>query len=107
MRKLLAVGVVGAVAAGLTFAVLLRTKPRSSMPRQSVLLFNGDSHVFRSDSPMVNNASCFTESGACTNGATLADAFDTHPSLSTLDVPNFHRIVVHGSTTRSNISGSR
>jgi hypothetical protein len=64
----------------------------------SVLLFNGDSHLFRSDNPLVNNAPCLTEAGACTNGDTLADAFDTHPNLSTLDVPNFHRIVVHGST---------
>jgi hypothetical protein len=63
-----------------------------------VLLFNGDSHVYRSDSPMVNNAPCVTESEACTSGTTLADAFDTHPNLAGLNVPNFHRIVVHGST---------
>ena len=25
-----------------------------------------------------------------------ADAFATHPALSGLDVPNFHRLVVHG-----------
>jgi hypothetical protein len=63
-----------------------------------VLLFNGDSHVFRSDNPLVNDSPCLTESGACTTGTTLADAYDTHPALNTLDVPNFHRIVVHGST---------
>jgi hypothetical protein len=64
-----------------------------------VLLFNGDSHVFRSDNPLVDNAPCVTEGGACTDtAASLGDAYDTHPGLNTLNVPNFHRIVVHGST---------
>ena len=64
-----------------------------------VLLFNGDSHVFRSDNPLVDNAPCLTETGACADTATsLGDAYDTHPALNTLNVPNFHRIVVHGST---------
>jgi len=58
-----------------------------------VLLFNGDSHTFRSDNPLKDNQPCLTEGGACTT-----DAYDTHPALNTLDVPNFHRIVVHGST---------
>jgi hypothetical protein len=44
-----------------------------------VLLFNGDSHVYRSDNPL--------------------SAFDPlnyiHPGY---NVPNFHRVVVHGST---------
>jgi hypothetical protein len=57
-----------------------------------VLLLNGDSHVFRSDNPMVDNAPCVTEAGACGD-----DAYDNHPALD-LNVPNFHRIVVHGST---------
>jgi len=44
-----------------------------------VLLFNGDSHVYRSDNPF-----------------SAADPVSAmHPGY---DVPNFHRIVVHGST---------
>ncbi|MGH9141739.1 MAG: metallophosphoesterase [Vicinamibacterales bacterium] len=66
-----------------------------------VLLMNGDSHTFRSDDPLVDNAPCVTEGGACTDGTTLADAYDTHAtfnSANSINVPNFHRIVVHGST---------
>ncbi len=66
-----------------------------------VLLLNGDSHVFRSDNPLVNDAPCITEAGACTTGTTLADAYDTHAtfnSTNSINVPNFHRLVVHGST---------
>jgi hypothetical protein len=44
-----------------------------------VLMFNGDSHVFRSDNPLA---------------ASDPRAY-LHPGY---DVPNFHRIVVHGST---------
>jgi hypothetical protein len=55
-----------------------------------VLYFNGDSHVYRSDNPLQQSSTCYTESGACT-----ADAWNQHPYY---DVPNFHRIVVHGST---------
>jgi hypothetical protein len=55
-----------------------------------VLLFNGDSHHFRSDNPLVNDAPCIFETGACPD-----DAWDWHPSY---NVANFHRIVVHGST---------
>jgi hypothetical protein len=55
-----------------------------------VLYLNGDSHIYRSDDPLVQNSTCYTESGACT-----ADAWNQHPYY---DVPNFHRIVVHGST---------
>jgi hypothetical protein len=45
-----------------------------------VLLLNGDSHVYKSDSPL-----------------SAADPSNTmHPGY---DVPNLHRIVVHGSTT--------
>ncbi len=44
-----------------------------------VLLINGDSHVYRSDNPLA-----------------AADPLNyMHPGY---DVPNFHRIVVHGST---------
>jgi hypothetical protein len=60
-----------------------------------VLMFNGDSHIYRSDNPFVQGAPCLTESGsssvACSN-----DDWTAHP---TYNVPNFHRIVVHGSTT--------
>ncbi|MEZ5099604.1 MAG: metallophosphoesterase [Thermoleophilia bacterium] len=64
-----------------------------------VLLFNGDSHIYRSDNPLVNDAPCLTETGICTDTAiSLGDAYDTHPALNTLNVPNFHRIAVHGST---------
>ena len=57
-----------------------------------VLLFNGDSHVYRSDNPLVNNAPCATETGACSD-----DAYDNHPGIAP-NVPNFHRVVVHGNT---------
>jgi hypothetical protein len=44
-----------------------------------VLLFNGDSHVYRSDNPL-----------------SASDPLNyIHPAY---DVPNFHRVVVHGST---------
>jgi hypothetical protein len=55
-----------------------------------VLYLNGDSHVYRSDNPLQKGSTCYTESGACTT-----DAWNQHPFY---DVPNFHRIVVHGST---------
>jgi hypothetical protein len=55
-----------------------------------VLYMNGDSHVYRSDNPLQQGSTCYTESGACT-----ADAWKQHPYY---DVPNFRRIVVHGST---------
>jgi hypothetical protein len=73
-----------------------------------VLLFNGDSHVYRSDNPMVNDpggAHCVIETGSttttqCTDNpaGTLANAWATHPNLSTLNVTNFHRVTVHGNT---------
>ena len=55
-----------------------------------VLLLNGDSHVYRSDSPLVAGAPCTGDAGVCSY-----DAWNSHPSY---NVPNFHRIVVHGST---------
>jgi hypothetical protein len=55
-----------------------------------VLMFNGDSHVYRSDNPLSRNASCAWElSTPCTSVAYI------HPGY---NVPNFHRVVVHGST---------
>src|SRR5438270_1532219 len=55
-----------------------------------VLYLNGDSHVYCSDDPLQAGSTCYTESGVC-----LDDAWNQHPFY---DVPNFHRIVVHGST---------
>jgi hypothetical protein len=55
-----------------------------------VLLLNGDSHVYRSDNPLVEGAPCVGDAGVC-----ATDAWANHPSY---DVPNFHRVVVHGST---------
>ena len=55
-----------------------------------VLMFNGDSHVYRSDNPLSPTAACEWESPEpCQSVAQI------HPGY---DVPNFHRIVVHGST---------
>ncbi|HEY9611914.1 metallophosphoesterase [Allocoleopsis sp.] len=55
-----------------------------------VLMFNGDSHTYRSDNPLSPTASCTLEgSASCTSVASI------HPGY---DVSNFHRVVVHGST---------
>ena len=56
-----------------------------------VLMLNGDSHVYRSDNPLVAGAPCTTEAPAC-----ASDPYAIHPYG--YDVPNFHRLVVHGST---------
>ena len=55
-----------------------------------MLLLNGDSHVYRSDNPLQQGSSCTGDEDVCSY-----DAWNSHPSY---DVPNFHRIVVHGST---------
>ena len=55
-----------------------------------VLLLNGDSHVYRSDNPLQQASPCTADGDVCTS-----DAWTSHPSY---DVPNFHRLVVHGST---------
>jgi hypothetical protein len=55
-----------------------------------VLYLNGDSHIYRSDNPLKQGSTCYTEAAAC-----AADAWNQHPFY---NVPNFHRIVVHGST---------
>src|SRR5262249_50196396 len=59
------------------------------------LLYNGDSHVYRSDNPFVNNSPCQTESGTCGD-----DAYDNQSpnGIAHDDVTNVHRITVHGST---------
>jgi hypothetical protein len=59
-----------------------------------VLLFNGDSHVYRSDNPLQPGAACVTEGPGGTEVAcTPEDA--NHPGY---NVANVHRITVHGST---------
>jgi hypothetical protein len=61
-----------------------------------VLLFNGDSHVFRSDNPLVKGAPCLAEPSSGAAATTCADDdWANHPFY---NVSNFHRIVVHGST---------
>jgi hypothetical protein len=55
-----------------------------------VLLFEGDSHVYRSDNPLSAGAACTGDEGVC-----AYDAWNSHPFYA---VPNFHRVVVHGST---------
>jgi hypothetical protein len=59
-----------------------------------VLMFNGDSHVYRSENPLVQGAPCVTE-GSAGEVPCPVDDWASHPSY---DVPNFHRVVVHGST---------
>lgn len=62
-----------------------------------VLLINGDSHIYRSDNPLKQGASCVTETtpGVQTKACT-DDAYANQPNG--YDVANFHRVVVHGST---------
>lgn len=70
-----------------------------------VLLFNGDSHAYRSDNPLVQGAPCVIETGSgvetavCTDSImpakNPADPYMTQPHG--YKVPNFHRVVVHGS----------
>jgi hypothetical protein len=56
-----------------------------------VLMLNGDSHVYRSDNPLSPTAGCTWELATpCPSDAYI------HPGY---DVANFHRVVVHGSTT--------
>jgi hypothetical protein len=55
-----------------------------------VLMLNGDSHVYRSDNPLSATATCSWElAGPCASVASM------HPGY---EVPNFRRVVVHGST---------
>jgi hypothetical protein len=56
-----------------------------------VLLFNGDSHTYRSDNPLSPSAPCTWELAVpCPSVAA------NQPGA--YDLPNFHRVVVHGST---------
>ena len=61
-----------------------------------VLLINGDSHNYRSDNPLKAGQPCVIESGAAIDQCS-DDAWKNHESKG-YDVPNFHRLVVHGST---------
>jgi hypothetical protein len=73
-----------------------------------VLLFNGDSHVYRSDNPLTKGAPCVIEpsSGAAAVACSStnmpagsnnpADPYMVQPNG--YNVPNFHRVVVHGSS---------
>jgi len=62
-----------------------------------VVLFNGDSHVYRSDNPLVSGAPCVIESSAGTSEVACGDdAYANQPHG--YNVSNFHRVVVHGST---------
>ena len=63
-----------------------------------VLLLNGDSHIFRSDNPLVKGSPCVYEpsSGAAAVACTF-DSYDNQPNG--YNVPNFHRVVWHGSTS--------
>jgi hypothetical protein len=68
-----------------------------------VLMFNGDSHLYRSDNPMSRTALCVGEIDPATGASVCAhdpsnSAWYEHQGLN-LNVPNFHRVVVHGSTT--------
>ena len=55
-----------------------------------VLYLNGDSHIYRSDNPLQASSTCYAEDSSCS-----IDGWTHHPFY---NVPNFHRIVVHGST---------
>jgi hypothetical protein len=65
-----------------------------------VLLFTGDSHLYRSDNPLSPTAPCTGETDPATGMSVCAHdpnntAWSEHPFY---NVPNFHRVVVHGST---------
>ncbi len=65
--------------------------------KKPVLLFNGDSHRFRSDNPLSQGAACIVEpvAGGAAEACGADDPWLQHPLY---NVPNFHRVVVHGST---------
>ncbi len=62
----------------------------TSIYGKPVLYINGDSHIYRSDNPLQQSSTCHTEKDPC-----AGDAWNQHNFY---NVPNFHRIVVHGST---------
>ena len=77
--------------------LLTEIAARTTAFGKPVLLVNGDSHVYRSDNPMKQGAPCVLDPGSGQVAAPCpTDVWVHHPDL---DVANFHRIVVHGSTT--------
>ena len=65
-----------------------------------VLLFEGDSHKYRSDNPLQSGAPCVTESSPTTDAVCSSDVWDRQStSLPAEQASLFHRVVVHGSTT--------
>ncbi len=74
-----------------------RTAAGTARFSKSVLRLNGDSHVYRSDNPLVENTPCMIESSPSTEVACSNDAYGNQ-KIGT-SVKNFHRITVHGSTT--------
>jgi hypothetical protein len=63
-----------------------------------VLLIDGDSHHFRSDNPLLDDAPCVMETGVETQTAPCSDdSYDSHPYYGG-GLANFHRLTVHGST---------
>jgi len=69
-----------------------------------VLLFNGDSHVYRSDNPLKAGQPCQIEDGASTKACSADPAATQIPNYTGVGddvypaVSNLHRVVVHGST---------
>ncbi|MDT8990293.1 hypothetical protein RQP54_05385 [Curvibacter sp. APW13] len=76
-----------------------------------VLMVVGDSHTYRSDNPLAKGSGCVvevesgTEAVPCSDARAVAmtnarkspaDAYEVHPVQQ--QVPNFHRVVVHGET---------
>lgn len=70
-----------------------------------VLLITGDSHVYRSDNPLKKGSACFIEPSPglaavpCADGIMPGGNPDDHYLTQPhgYNLPNFHRIVVHGS----------
>jgi hypothetical protein len=62
-----------------------------------VLMFNGDSHLYRSDDPLMQGSPCAGEATSdAPETACAKDAWLQHPNPF-YALTNFHRVVVHGS----------
>ncbi len=66
--------------------------------KRPVLLFNGDSHTYRSDNPLMQGAACVIEPSSGQPAVPCAASDDDWLQHPFYNVPNFHRVVVHGST---------
>jgi hypothetical protein len=80
--------------------IIARIASLTTASGRPVLLFNGDSHLYRSDNPLSPTAPCIGETDPATGMSVCAHdpnntAWSEHPFY---NVPNFHRVVVHGST---------